>query len=829
MGRETEILSRLAANHLHLAQFEPLRGVLLALRARNRDFARDILQTIVARSGRVPNVAWSSSCSSPALLTFLSTLELLQLDNASSAWNFDSEMLRLRAEFLLLVQDLIDRLPQGDRELGNCRRVLDRVLELGVKWLRVDGDGSESVTVVEEGELVSLRKLILDHARVFDALCGNIHRQIRHWDCEDSGEGSEELEEEDVRVLRGIQRTVQVVHLDAMRESLKSGDAEGAVSHIRFLHFDYGVEEQSEYRIVLKDLLKVVLSKSEKFGDSWLIMRNQLLQIYGEAISSNCSDIVQMLQSIHDELLSEEIEIDRAQIEYFIPRPLVRFQKYLEDVKSGKNSDDKALFMNEVIRYCKTDMYHYARVSGLHVLECIMDTSLSAVKREQLDEASNILQLFPLLQPLVAAMGWDLLAGKIAARRELMQLLWTSKSQVIRLEESSLYGNKSDEMSCVEHLCDTLCYQLDLASFVACVNSGQSWNSKFSLMLSGKEQVKLSDEDAYSDPFVENFVLERLSVQSPLRVLFDVVPGIKFQEAIELITMQPISSTIEARKRKQDIELMHMRYALESTVLALGVMERSMSDEVEIHQDVPLFHLKDLQNHMNAINNLPRKILMVNVIISLLHMDNTSVNLMHCGSPGSSFKLPNAWSSEDSCSTRSEGGNEMVIPFTGLLLDILGHNIPSSMIELENTLDDCVSTTSRQALEWRISISKRFIEEWEWRLSILQHLLPLSERQWRWKEALTVLRAAPSKLLNLCMQKAKFDIGEEAVHRFSLSAEDKATLELAEWVDSACKKTSDLVIDFANIYLVDDVVSRVQDLDFSSLCSQLGPLATVSA
>lgn len=40
------------------------------------------------------------------------------------------------------------------------------------------------------------------------------------------------------------------------------------------------------------------------------------------------------------------------------------------------------------------------------------------------------------------------------------------------------------------------------------------------------------------------------------------------------------------------------------------------------------------------------------------------------------------------------------------------------------------------------------------------------------------------------MQKAKFDIGEEAVHRFSLSAEDKATLELAEWVDSACKKAS---------------------------------------
>lgn len=88
--------------------------------------------------------------------------------------------------------------------------------------------------------------------------------------------------------------------------------------------------------------------------------------------------------------MSEEIEIDRVQTENFIPHPLVRLQKYLEEVKSGKNSDDKALPLHDVIRHCKTSMYHYARVSGLHVLECIMDTSLSAVKREQLDEASSV-------------------------------------------------------------------------------------------------------------------------------------------------------------------------------------------------------------------------------------------------------------------------------------------------------------------------------------------------------------------------------------------------------------------------------------------------------
>lgn len=74
------------------------------------------------------------------------------------------------------------------------------------------------------------------------------------------------------------------------------------------------------------------------------------------------------------------------------------------------------------------------------------------------------------------------------------------------------------QISCVEYLCDSLCYQLDLASFVACVNSGQSWNSKLSLTLSAKDQIAYNGEDAQLDPFVENFVLERLSAQSPLRV-----------------------------------------------------------------------------------------------------------------------------------------------------------------------------------------------------------------------------------------------------------------------------------------------------------------------
>ncbi|KAI4324145.1 hypothetical protein L6164_023707 [Bauhinia variegata] len=120
----------------------------------------------------------------------------------------------------------------------------------------------------------------------------------------------------------------------------------------------------------------------------------------------------------------------------------------------------------------------------------------------------------------------------------------------------------------------------DLASFVACVSADRSWHSKCSLTLSRgtEEQMAFRDEDVHSDPFVENFVMERLSVKSPLRIF------------------------------------------------------------------------------------------MVNVIISLLHMDNLCLNLIHFGSPGSDAEMPHACPGEH-C-------DQTTISFTNFLLDMLCHNIP---------------------------------------------------------------------------------------------------------------------------------------------------------
>lgn len=148
--------------------------------------------------------------------------------------------------------------------------------------------------------------------------------------------------------------------------------------------------------------------------------------------------------------------------------------------------------------------------------------------------------------------------------------------------------------------------------------------------------------------------------------------------------------------------------------------------------------------------NVPlMQIMMVNIIISLLHMDDLSLNLANCISSRSSTESTHTCGWEHTDLTTSEGGNKLVISFTGLLLDILHRNVPSIVSELQHTQSDDLSTSGRQALEWRISMANHFIEEWRWRLSILQRLLPFAERQWKWKEALTVLRAAPSKLLNL--------------------------------------------------------------------------------
>ncbi|KAM3349757.1 hypothetical protein ACQJBY_022565 [Aegilops geniculata] len=795
--REAGLLARVAANHLFLAQFEPMRAALLSLRRRtDPDLAADFLRAVVASGGRVPGVLWSAlpACPSSSHLAWLAALELAALPSTPNP-----ESLRLKAEFLILLQPIADDPATG----VDARGTLVKLLDLGVARLKreVDGYGEpvEEVPVTEE-DLRVLWGVVLDNAELFDALCAGVSRQIGL----DSGFG--------VNVLLSLRRSVQLAHLDAMKALVMAGDVESATGHIRFLCLENGVEEDS-YKVVLGDVVKKGWEKSSNYFGKWFESRNRIITIYGEALQSSSPQLVQLIQIILDDILSEEFEDHSISDAHWMPLP---FKKFLETLwlERDADSDDRTI-LTEAIVSCKKDLFHYSRLSGKHVLEVIMETALSLIKREQLQEAVNVVSLFPLLQPLVAVLGWDILKGKTELRRKLMQLFWTSKSQALRLQEYSHYRAQTDETSCEEYLCDLLCFHLDLASFVSSVNSGHPWNLRNSLLFSQQEQDSVVNAETL-DPFVENMILERLAVQTPMRVLFDVVPGIKFQDAIELVGMQPLSSTTAASKRMHDIELMHMRYALQSVALSLGEMEKCAGDGNEHHYHIALSYLKEMRNFMEAIESTSRKIFMVSIVLSLLHMDDT-------------IKLPQAAPPEcsvnhDCCDSNTESeGKNMVISFVGRLLDILRHNVLFKGPDMDQLPSTGLSPAGRQALEWRLKHASHSIEDMDWRLSVLQRLPPLSGRQWSWKEALVVLRAAPSKLLNVCMQRANYGIGEEAVQRFSLPAEDKASLELAEWVAGAYRRA--LVEDALN--RATDNPSVARESDILSFRAQLGPLTTI--
>ncbi|KAL5975525.1 hypothetical protein ACLOJK_019849 [Asimina triloba] len=310
MEKDIEILSTVIANHLFLSQFEAFRASILSLRSRNPALSLGILRTVVSRAGRFPHILWSPSCPSPSHLAFLCALELLATlqhlpQPFPSPYDLDPDLLHLKVEFLLLVQLASFRLSHDLRSsfvqlqiipneeenatLGveaagfesrpedfsqsmaadlstsgsDSAAVLERILDLGVRRLREDLTEDEGVSVASafeftDRELKWLRKVFLEQAEFFDVLCWNIQRQLDWMDPYDSGlaisvptdvEGGagSSTEGDDLKDLRWIQQNVQVAHLSALKECLKNGDDDAAISHLQFFHIEFGLEE-SEYR-----------------------------------------------------------------------------------------------------------------------------------------------------------------------------------------------------------------------------------------------------------------------------------------------------------------------------------------------------------------------------------------------------------------------------------------------------------------------------------------------------------------------------------------------------------------------------------------------------
>jgi zinc finger FYVE domain-containing protein 26 len=53
-------------------------------------------------------------------------------------------------------------------------------------------------------------------------------------------------------------------------------------------------------------------------------------------------------------------------------------------------SENISIVEGQLVNSCKQELYHFARISGEHVLEIVLKAALFAVKNERLQEASNV-------------------------------------------------------------------------------------------------------------------------------------------------------------------------------------------------------------------------------------------------------------------------------------------------------------------------------------------------------------------------------------------------------------------------------------------------------
>lgn len=85
---------------------------------------------------------------------------------------------------------------------------------------------------------------------------------------------------------------------------------------------------------------------------------------------------------IQDEVFSEEIKENGAATSEPVPFPLKKFLA------------TTPLEREKYAGSCMRDLYHYSRVLEKHVLEIVVETSLSLIRKEQLQEANDVCGFF---------------------------------------------------------------------------------------------------------------------------------------------------------------------------------------------------------------------------------------------------------------------------------------------------------------------------------------------------------------------------------------------------------------------------------------------------
>lgn len=117
----------------------------------------------------------------------------------------------------------------------------------------------------------------------------------------------------------------------------------------------------------------------------WFLLQRNCTHPRGELCIGVC-----LSQLIQDELLREEIETIRASESGRTHIPLHRFQNYATQWNQEAASGNKNSCLSIGSTSCMREMYHYARVSGSHIFECVIDAALGAIRTEQLQKASNV-------------------------------------------------------------------------------------------------------------------------------------------------------------------------------------------------------------------------------------------------------------------------------------------------------------------------------------------------------------------------------------------------------------------------------------------------------
>lgn len=154
----------------------------------------------------------------------------------------------------------------------------------------------------------------------------------------------------------------------------------------------------------------------------------------------------------------------------------------------------------------------------------------------------------------------------------------------------------------------------------------------------------------------------------------------------------------------------------------------------------------------------------MNIIISLLHMDD--INIQPLNSKDSSVPVEPSVTEPAEMSSTGSKKKEMMSPvaFVQTILTILQQCMPPPGLELEPRSSSSKGGLARKGSTRSASFPGKaakkawlkqleslhnFVDDWNWRLAVLQRLSPSTQRPWQWREALAVLRAAPSTILNM--------------------------------------------------------------------------------